>query len=126
MIRKYTIPVTTTGSAGSATGTASKQTSRPGVIRFVAVDYHASAPATTDLVIKADDTNGATLFTVTNSATDITAKPVAMPGVDEGNAATAATDLGAGGFPYSTGIFVSLAQSDALAPAATVSVWVEQ
>lgn len=122
-VKKQTIKVTTTGSAGSATGTTTWTRGRPGIVRFVKFDFHASAPATTDVTIKADSSTGQTLFTVTNSATDIDPKPVGMPGVDEGNAALAATDASSGGFPFSTGLYVSVAQSDALTDAVQVDVW---
>lgn len=126
MIRKHRVTVNTTGSAGSATGSATLSLGRPGFVRAIAVDYHASAPgATTDLTIKADSASGATLFTVTNSATDIPAKPVGMPGVDEGNAALAATDSSSGGWPFGTGVNVALAQTDALTAAVVVDLWIE-
>lgn len=125
MIRKHRITLTTTGSAGSAVATSTLTLGRPGFVRAIKVDYHASAPATTDLVIKADSASGATLFTNTSSATDIAAKPVAMPGIDEANAATAATDVGSGGWPFGTGLYFDVAQSDALTGAVVVDVWLE-
>jgi len=125
MIRKHRVTLTSAGVAGSAVATATLTLGRPGFVRAIAVDYHASAPATTDLLIKADSAAGVTLFTATNTATDIAAKPVGMPGVDEGNAATAATDLGSGGWPFGTGLVVSVAQSDALTGVAVVDLWLE-
>lgn len=123
-IRKQRIAVTTTGVAGSATGNTTWVKGRPGVVRFIKVDWHASAPAgTSDLTIKADDSSGATLFATTDSATDIAAKPVGMPGGDEGNAALAATDASAGGWPFTSGLYVLVAQSDALTDAVIVDVW---
>jgi hypothetical protein len=125
MIRKHRVTLTTTGSAGSATATATLTLGRPGFVRAIAVDYHASAPVTTDLTIKADSASGNTLFTNSNSVTDIAAKPVGMPGVDEANAALAATDSSSGGWPFGTGLYLSVAQSDALTGAAVVDVWIE-
>ena len=125
MIRKHRVTLTTTGSAGSAVATSTLTLGRPGFVRAIAVDYHASAPATTDLVIKADSAAGVTVFTKTNTVTDQAAAPVAMPGIDETGAATAATDVGSGGFPFGTGLYFSVAQSDALTGAAVVDVWLE-
>lgn len=125
MIRKHRVTLTTTGSAGSAVATSTLTVGRPGFVRAIKVDYHASAPATTDLVIKADSSSGVALFTKSNNATDIAATPVAMPGMDENGAATAATDVGSGGFPFGTGLYFDVAQSDALTGAVVVDVWIE-
>jgi hypothetical protein len=125
MIRKRTIAVTTTGSAGSATGNETLTLGRAGFVRAVQVDYHASAPATTDVTIQADDSSGATLLTISNVNTDIAAKPVGMPGIDEANGALAATDSSSGGLPFGTGLYVAVAGCDALTDAVTVHVWVE-
>ena len=126
MIRRIRVPVTTTGSAGTATGSASWVGGRPGLVRAIKVDYHASAPgATTDLTVKRDSSTGTTIFTKLNSATDIDWTAVAAPGIDETGAATAATDLGSGGLPFQSGLHVSLAQTDALTNAAVVEFLVE-
>lgn len=125
MIRKHRVTLTTTGSAGSAVATSTLTVGRPGFVRAIAVDYHASAPVTTDLVIKADSASGVTLFTNTSSATDIAAKPVGMPGIDEANAALAATDSSSGGWPFGTGLYFDVAQADALTGAVVVDVWLE-
>lgn len=125
MIRKHRVTLTTTGSAASAVATDTLTLGRPGFVRAIKVDYHASAPATTDLVIKDSSASGATLFTAANTATDIAQKPVGMPGLDEGNAATAATDIGSGGWPFSTGLYFDVAGSDALTGAVVVDVWLE-
>lgn len=121
--------VTTTGSAGSATGSVYIPCA-PGRVRAVAVDYHASAPATTDLTLKgdglADGSTGNTFLTVSNSATDIPVRALGSPNaVDEGRAVTAATDATDGGAFFKHGLCVSLAQSDALTNAAIVDVWID-
>ena len=117
-----------TGADGSAAVTQSLQTG-PAIIRFLAVDY-ISQPATTDLVIKSDGSSGTTLFTNSNSVTDITAKPVSMTaGVDEGGAALAATDGSAGGMPVKNGLFFDVAQGDGQTTgdeAIIVDVWYEE
>lgn len=126
MIRKHRITLAPTTALGDAlnTATATLTLGRPGFVRAIAVDHTGSGNAERDLTIKADSASGATLFTVSNSETDITAKPVAMPGVDEGGAATAATDLGAGGWPFGTGLYFSCAQMDD-AVTTVVDVWLE-
>lgn len=123
MIRKRAIPVTTTGSAGSATGTATLSLGRPGLLMGLSVDFSASAPATTDLTVKADNASGLTLFAVSNTATDVAQTPVLHGAKDEAGAAIAETSAQAFAM-FSTGIYVDVAQSVALAPAVTVFVWV--
>lgn len=117
--------LTTTGSAGSAVATAFVPLPA-GVLRALAVDYHASAPATTDLVIKADSSTGNTLFTASNTVTDIPIRALGSPGaLDEGSAVTAATDATDGGAFFKSGLYFDVAQSDALTNALTVDVWVD-
>lgn len=126
MIRRKTLVITTTGVAGSAAGNVTLALSRPAIIRFIQVDYHASAPATTDLTIKADTSAGATIFTKANTNTDFGPSAVATAGIDETGAATAATDVGAGGLAVTSGIYAAIAQGDALTACATVYLWIEQ
>ena len=116
--------ITTTGTAGNASG--SEFISLPaGIVRALAIDWHASAPGTSDLTIKADSSTGTTVFSTVNTVTDLSARPVVMAGIDEGGAATASTDTGAGGFPYRYGLNIAVAQADALTDAVIVDVWVE-
>jgi hypothetical protein len=99
------------GSAGSAVAT--KQFNLgSGVLRFIKIDYGSGVPATTDILVKADSTSGATLLTRTSSTTDIGPIAVGTAGMDEAGAASAATDGLAGGLPFSTGLFVDIAQAD--------------
>lgn len=127
MIRKRRITLSPAGSAGSAVATGTITLGRPGFVRAIAVDYTSQA-STADLVIKADSSSGATIFTKANNATDIAATPVGMPGMDEGGAATAATDIGSGGFPFGSGLYFDVAQADpstANAKDIVVDVWIE-
>lgn len=77
MIRKTSVSVDTTGSDGAATG--AKNTTRPicGKILKVRLDYHASAPATTDVTIteRVGSTDWETIHTETDSKTDVTRYP---------------------------------------------------
>jgi hypothetical protein len=127
MIRKRTVTLTPVGADGSAVDTETLTFGRAGFVRALAIDYQ-NQPATTDIVIKADSTDGVTLFTRTSSATDIVAAPVGMPGQDETGAATAATDLGSGGWPFGTGLFFDLAQGDGQTSGnekVVIQIWVE-
>lgn len=98
------------GADGSAAFTGTLGTG-PGIIRAIAIDYQ-NQPATTDVVLKADNVNGATIFTRANSATDLAPTPVGTTAVDEGRAATAATDAFSGGFPVRGGVYIDVAQGD--------------
>jgi hypothetical protein len=99
------------GANGAAVATAQVSTP-PGRLVGLAVD-HTTQPATTDIVIKADTADGATIFTAASSNTDIVARPVGTVAVDETGAATAATDGFAGGFPVEGGVYIDVAQGDA-------------
>lgn len=72
------VSVTTTGSAGSATGTAFSANSVFGAILAIRVDYHASAPATTDIdvVVESDENRPeVTLYDKDNANTDVWVYP---------------------------------------------------
>lgn len=98
------------GADGSAAAVATVKTP-PGRLVGYAIDYQ-NQPATTDVLIKTDNFDGATVATHTNNATDITLRPCGTTAVDEGRAATAATDGFNGGYPIRSGIFIDVAQGD--------------
>lgn len=107
-IDTYAIAVTTTGSAGTATGSTTSDLII-GELVDVYLDFHASAPATTDTTV-AYATRGGNVLVVTNSATDALFAPRIKP-VDNANTAiTNAHDR----FLLNDRITVSLAQCDAL------------
>lgn len=63
--------IDTTGSAGSATGSTTLVIPRAGHLEWVYHDFHASAPATTDVTgAFATTPPGGTIWTSSNSATD--------------------------------------------------------
>ena len=65
------VEVNTTGVAGSATGNKTSDWElQPCVLDAIKVDYHASAPATTVLVVSEAGGLGRTLLTLTATATD--------------------------------------------------------
>lgn len=110
-VKVYRITLAPAGADGAAVATHTLSLPKGGVIRALSIDYQ-NQPVTTDILIKDSSTSGRTLFTRTSSNTDLLPTPVAMPGIDEAGAATAATDLGSGGFPFDTGVFISVAEAD--------------
>lgn len=112
--------VTTTGSAGSATGSATLALPA-GWIEWVYLDFSGSAPATTDTTIAyADTPPGGNILVVSNSATDALKFPRAGC-VDNANSAITNSFTR---FPAGEPVTISLAQCDALATAVTVYVHV--
>lgn len=76
MIKQTRIKVTTVGSAGSATGTTDSEDVINGRILRVDVDYHASAPGTTDVILSEVEAHVAhNVISKTDNATDFTAYP---------------------------------------------------
>jgi hypothetical protein len=112
------VTVVTTGSAGSATGSAQTPTMH-GYLIDIYLDFNASAPATTDVTISYVTTPpGGNVLVVSNSATDALIAPRIKP-VDNANAAiTNAYDY----FFVSGKLNINLAQCDQLTPALTAYV----
>jgi hypothetical protein len=110
-VKYVTVTSYPVGADGAAVDTKTVRLGSPGIIRAIKVDYQ-NQPATTDILIKAENTSGTTLFTRTSSATDIALSPVGMPGVNESNAALAATDASDGGWPVKGAIFIDVAEAD--------------
>ena len=106
------VAVTTTGSAGSATGSGTSGVMN-GFLLDIYLDFHASAPAgSTDTTIAYAD-RGGNIWAIANSSTDVLVAPRVKP-VDNANAAiTNAHDE----FALSGKVTVSLAQCDALTDA---------
>jgi len=110
MITMERVAVTTTGSAGSASGTG---TSRPlnGLLLGIYLDYHASAPATTDVTVSTDTTaHGGTIATVSDNNSD-GYYPVRVQAVDNTGAAISGVyEM----WPLVGKVKISVAQADAL------------
>lgn len=113
------VAVTTTGGAGSATGSGSLALPA-GYIDWVYLDYHADAPgATTDVTLAyADTPPGGNILVVSNSATDALYFPRATAHTAAGAAVTDSHVRWPAGEP----ITVSVAQSDALTACVTAYV----
>jgi hypothetical protein len=113
-LRTETIIVNTVGGAGVAVGEASSR-ALSGTLLDVYLDYHASAPATTDVTISHEDPSRGNIIVRTDSATDGLFSPrVATHKSD--STATGAYDT----FPINGKIKVAVAQCNALTGAVTV------
>jgi hypothetical protein len=87
-IEKHELKVSTTGSAGSASGSAILAAPLSELVAMY-VDYHASAPATTDLTLTAPGNPASvTVLTLTNNATDGWYYPKAQKHDNTGSAVT--------------------------------------
>jgi hypothetical protein len=102
------VSVTTTGAAGSAAGSGDTP-SMIGELLDIYLDFHASAPATTDVTISFKD-RGGNVWAASNVNTGVLVHPRAKP-VDNANAAIADAHAR---FALSGALTVTLAQCDAL------------
>lgn len=118
-LKRFVLPVATTGSAGSATG--STNAGIPGgygQVVSVSLDYSGSAPATTDVTIKS---NGETILTVSNNKTDGVYYPRAAVCDSAGSAISGEYTTPT----VSRDVTVEVADCDALAVAVTAAIIVE-
>lgn len=118
-IREITLTVTTTGAAGSATGSAVSDYYE-GYFLEAYLNYHASTPATADLTIKQTGASD-NILVVTDSTTDALYAPrrsIVTP-------AAAAITNGHGLIPFAGTITASLAQGDALTGACVVTIRIQ-
>lgn len=120
--------VAQSGADGSAVVTRSLNMNGAGNLIGIHVDFQ-NTPATADLVIKAEDSNGYTILTSTSSQTDFGPVAIGQVGGDETNAAVAATDGIGGGGVFRRGLYFDVAQSDAFTSGnekIVVHLWVRQ
>ncbi len=123
--------ISQSGADGAGIVTRSLPLQGAGRLVGLAIDFQ-NMPATTDLLIKADSTDGETLFTSTSSNTDIgtaQGRALGIVGIDEGNAALAATDGSTGGAPFRSGLFFDVAEADAFTSGnekIVIGCWVTQ
>ena len=108
-IREFTVTLTSTGGAGAATATGATTESVEGYFEDVYLNFHASAPATTDTTIK-QTSRSDNILVVTSSATDA----LYSPRQAIHTAAAAAITDGSARYPVNGTITVSVAQADAL------------
>lgn len=109
--------MTTTGSAGSAAGSATT-TNIIGELLGVYLNFHASAPATTDVALTAA-THGLACGATGNTATDI----YLAPGAPVTNAAGSAITDSHRPFVIHDRLTITLAQCDALTNALVATVF---
>lgn len=126
MIRTAKIPVTTSGEDGVATGEAYSAYPLNGELAMVVVDWAATAPAGTSdiaVTVEADEQHPAvTLYSKENAATDVALCPVKqVTGTDGVLIADTYARI-----PVAGRIKVAVTGCDALAPAATVYVYVNE
>lgn len=116
-MNNYQVPVTTTGSAGSASGTA--RLSIAGYIHAIRVNYHASAPATTTVDIDEDGGLGRKLMDLAASATDKIIYPVVQ---NTDNTGSAVAGEYTRYFVPNTPVTITVASSDALTDAVVLTI----
>jgi hypothetical protein len=118
IVETVTLAVDTTGAAGSASGSAVTPVPVYGYLLDVFLDFHASAPSTTDTTLAYTAPANGTILAVANSNTDALIAP-RQKLVDNANAAiTNAYDR----FPLNGTLTLSLAQCDALTAAVTARI----
>ena len=115
-IEKEIVTITTVGSAGSAVGSGVTE-AYDGFLLQVDLNYHASAPATTDVTLTYAKQGGA-ILTVSNNATDA----VKAPRQEICNNAGVAQGL-YDYFPTNEPISIAVAQCDALTGALVATLW---
>ena len=118
IIETETIAVTTTGADGSASGSQASAGSLYGFLLDVYLDYHASAPATTDVTLAYTSPANGNILVVTNNATDGLYAPRKQTCDAAGAAITGNYDL----FPLNGTLTLSVAQANALTGAVTARV----
>lgn len=112
ILKAATVPVTGTGSNGSVSGNADSETF-VGSIEAIAINYHANAPATTDLTIT-DKRTGQTIYTKANSNTDAFVAP-RLTAIDLAAADILSSDangLHPVAIPVDQGVNVAVAQAN--------------
>jgi hypothetical protein len=117
-IISHTVKITTTGTAGSASGNAIVQPPNDpleGFLLDIKLDYHASCPATADVTIS-DPTFG-NLVVKSNNSTDVVISP-RQATVDNAAAATGLYDL----IPLNGPLNIAIAQADALTDCLVVTI----
>lgn len=118
----YSGTVTTTGVAGSATGTATLTANLACHIDWIHVNWSASAPNTSDITIAYSSTPpGGNILAISNSATDVLTFPRASCVTN----ANAAITNSYAPFPWAGDLTITVGDCDALAAAVvvTVGVW---
>ena len=114
MIRTYVKTITTTGGAGTSSGSATISLTKPGYLKAIGIDYTAE-PATTDVTLttRIGATAGfdSVVFSRQNSSTDLGLTRVVAAAVD--GSATAVAASAASPPPVIAGVLtIAVAQGD--------------
>lgn len=118
-IRRSRVSVDTDGNAGSATGSGNFPDIIFGEVLGLGINFHASAPATTDVTISADNPFSFNIHGITNTSADVYVAPRALP---VNNVNTAITNAYVP-FCVDGKVNVAVAQCDALSGAVAVDLW---
>lgn len=123
-MKLITITVTTTGAAGAATGTGATERPVVGFVHGVYLNWHASAPATTDTTLrtKGNSAPSYNLLVVSNSVTDAFFATAGSP-VNSANAAITDAHVP---WPVADYLELAIAESDALTNAVVGHVLVDE
>lgn len=116
-ICQETVTVNTTGSAGSATGSA-QTPALSGFLLDIYFKFHASAAATTDTTVAYDDPDNGNLIVLTDTKTSVLHMPRKQASDSAGAAITGLYDL----YPLNGRLTFSLAQCDELTGALVARV----
>ncbi len=118
ILKAATVNVTTTGGAGVATGTGISDTFS-GEIVGIFLNFHASAPATTDTTIT-DTASGVEIASEDNAVADKFIVPVIFGEDNDGAGLTG--DVTPQHYVVSQGVTIALAQADALTNALVATI----
>jgi len=126
-IKKTRVVVTTTGSAGSATGTGVTEFPIRGWIEAVKLDYSGDAPGTTDLtMVQTNELKAANIVNLPNNKTDKVLYPRAQVHNSGGTALTMdGTEPLVTRYPVCDTLTLALDDCDALDPALTAEIYWE-
>jgi hypothetical protein len=121
-LRKVSIAVTTVGEDGAAVGSTTTPLPIKGLLHTIAVDYHASCPATADLTVT-DSETGVVLLALGNNTTDVNVTP-------RKQCIDYALNSALSGIYDKLALYgkitAAIAQAKALAPAATIHLYIEE
>lgn len=121
------VAVTTTGSDGEATGSGETELPVNGKLYAVYMDYHATAPATTDVTIALTEPPSATILTLTDDKTDGWRFPREQAHSNAGVGLTYdGTHVVVEAPPVAGNLTVSVAQANALTDCVTVYLFIER
>lgn len=109
-INQAVVTVTTTGADGSGVGNTSTDVGLHGFLLDIYLDYHASAPATTDVTVAYDNPDNGNITVYSNSATDVLLMPRKNAVDVAGAAVSGVYDL----YPLNGKINIAVAGSNAL------------